>query len=170
MKHARHTLEARALDLLRPLSLHDSTLYTLRAHELWRDCDGGWSSNDRFTLARDVDLAEALRAIRRRWEVFRANYAPRARISDVDTLDAWHDYRDAAHLSLEAAGLAFVDIEASGPLVDLLDLIGDAYDIDPAAIAQDLHKARRECTLEEYPADLHQARLAALATLTNPTA
>ena len=50
-------------------------------------------------------------------------------------------------------------------LETLADLIQDPADIDPAAIAADLSKARREFTLEEYPADLHAARLSALAAL-----
>ena len=50
-------------------------------------------------------------------------------------------------------------------LATLADLIQDPADIDPAAIAQDIAKARREFTLEEYPAELHAARLAALAAL-----
>ena len=50
-------------------------------------------------------------------------------------------------------------------LATLADLIPDPADIDPAAIAADLHRARREFTEEEYPQDLHRARLAALAAL-----
>ena len=50
-------------------------------------------------------------------------------------------------------------------LATLADLIQDAEEIHPADIAADLHRARREFTLEEYPAELHAARLAALATL-----
>ena len=51
-------------------------------------------------------------------------------------------------------------------LETLADLIHDPADeIDPAAIAADISKARREFTLEEYPQDLHAARLSALAAL-----
>lgn len=160
-----HTLEARALDLLRPFSLHDSTRYTLRAHALLHD-GHGWSSNDRFTIAQDVDLAEALKAIRGRWEAFRANYSARARVSDLDSLYTWHPLdQETAGLRLEADRLAFLDIEGTGPLVTLYDLTRDAEQIDPADIRADLEKARREFTLEEYPAALHSARLAALDQL-----
>lgn len=160
-----HTLEARALDLLRPFSLHDSTRYTLRAHELTHD-GISWSSNDRFTIARDVDLPAALEAIRGRWEVFRLNYASRARVSDLDAPHERHEFAGEMLDHWEAAGLAFLDVEISGPLVALYDLTRDAEQIHPPDIRADLDKARRECTGEEYPAALHSARLEALDQLT----
>ena len=154
-----HTLEARAIDLLRPFSLHPSSRYTLRAHCLLHD-GTGWSSNDRFTIARDTDLAGALRAIRGRWEVFRANYSARARVADLDAPHERHEF-DGQVLDLwEAAGLPFLDIEASGPLVTLYDLTRDAEQIHPPDIRADLEKAR-----QDTPAALHSARLAALDLL-----
>lgn len=164
MKPRRHTLEARAFDLLRPFSLHPSTRYTIRAHALTHD-GHGWSSNDRFTIARDVDLAGALEAIRGRWEVFRANYSARARVQDVDAPHERHKFDGQVIDHWEAAGLPFLDVEAAGPLVTLYDLTRDADTIDPAAIAQDLHRARRDFTEEEYPADLHADLHAALDLL-----
>lgn len=161
--HRPHTLEARALDLLRPFSLHDSTRYTLRAHALTHDGEG-WSSNDRFTIAQDVDLAEALRSIRARWEVFRVNYSPRARVKGLETLGLTEFTGEIIDL-WEVDMLPFLDVEISGPLVTLYDLTRDAEQIHPPDIRADLEKARRDFTLEEYPAALHSARLAALDLL-----
>lgn len=163
--HRPHTLEARALDLLRPFSLHHSTRYTLRAHALTHDGEG-WSSNDRFTIARDADLAGALEAIRGRWEVFRANYSPRARVADLAAPHERHEFDGQAIDLWEVDMLPFLDIETSGPLVTLYDLTRDAEQIHPPDIRADLEKARRDFTLEEYPAALHSARLAALDVLT----
>lgn len=164
MKYRRNSLEARALDLLRPFSLHHSTRYTIRAHELTHD-GTGWSSNDRWTIARDTDLAGALEAIRGRWETFRVNYAARARVQDLDAPHERHRFADQVLDHWEAAGLPFLDIEAEGPLVTLFDQVRDADSLDLEAIAADLDKARRECTEEEYPAALHSARLEALDQL-----
>lgn len=160
-----HTLEARAIDLLRPFSLHHpSTRYTLRAHALTHDGEG-WSSNDRFTIAQDVDLPAALEAIRGRWEVFRANYSARARVADLAAPHERHEFDGQALDHWEVDCLPFLDIETSGPLVTLYDLVRDADTIDPAAIAQDIAKARREFTNDELPPALHAARLAALDQL-----
>ena len=161
----KNSLEARAVDLLRPFSLDPSTRYTLRAHALTHDGEG-WSSNDRFTIARDVDLSDALDAIRGRWEVFRTNYSPRARVSYLESFDGYqHDNEIADLWSVDC--LPFLDLEISGPLVTLYDLIRDADTIDPAAIRADLDKARRDFTEEEYPESLHLDRLAAFDQL-NP--
>jgi hypothetical protein len=55
---------------------------SIYAFELWRD-ECGWSVNDGWRLARDADLQYILKVARDRWGVFKANYMPKARISDI---------------------------------------------------------------------------------------
>ena len=84
----------------------DTQQFRAIAHELWREAEGGWSSNDRFTIARG-DKQEMLRACRGRWEVFKLNYSPRARVKDLCDI-GW----DVNHgISLECDFLPFIDIE-----------------------------------------------------------
>lgn len=86
--------------------LPDNRTFTIKAFELWADGDGSYSVNDAWFMARNVDREEALRALRGRWEVFKANYAPKARVQDIRDIG----YEDS-HISLEVDCLAFADIE-----------------------------------------------------------
>lgn len=62
--------------------------YSLRAFELWGDGDG-YSVNSAWTFERDLTPKEALRAARDRFEIYKVNYAPKARIKDLDI--EWND-------------------------------------------------------------------------------
>lgn len=60
--------------------------------------------------------------------------------------------------------------EARAALADHIDPAEPLDAVTLAAIAQDVHRARREFTLEEYPEETHAARIAAVSFLqTNPT-
>lgn len=52
------------------------------AFELWRDPDGGWTVNDGWRMITG-SVQDILPAMRDRWEVFKVNYNPRARVSDL---------------------------------------------------------------------------------------
>lgn len=78
--------------------------FRVMAHELWRESDGWWSSNDRFRIARGT-LEEIMPAIVGRWEVFKVNYAPRAAIKNLENIGF-----DSVAM-LEVDFLPFVDIE-----------------------------------------------------------
>jgi hypothetical protein len=60
--------------------------YAVIAHELWRD-DGGWSVNDSWHISRSCDREDAICHLRNRWEVFKVNYAPRARVRDIEDVN-----------------------------------------------------------------------------------
>jgi hypothetical protein len=83
--------------------------FDVAAHELWREPEGGWSSNDRWYIIRNAPLPQALDAIRNRWGVFKANYSPRARVADIT------DIGEGNYYSLECDHLPFVDITANWP-------------------------------------------------------
>ena len=98
----RQTLETTIKELLANHPA-DST-YTILAHELWRDGEG-WTSNDAWYLARNASLSEALSIARGRWEVFKVNYSPRARVADIADIG----YESGGY-SLECNHLPFIDI------------------------------------------------------------
>jgi len=98
----RQTLETAIKELLANHPA-DST-FTVFAHELWRDGEG-WTSNDRWYLARNASLSEVLSIARGRWEVFKVNYSPRARVSDIADIGY-----ESGEYSLECAHLPFIDI------------------------------------------------------------
>jgi len=62
--------------------LNETESYTVIAHELIHDGDG-WSTNSSWYLAKDADKAKVLEVARGRWEVFKANYSPRAKVKDL---------------------------------------------------------------------------------------
>ena len=98
------TLESTIRDFLTPYP--PETLFKVRAHELLHDGEG-WSSNDRFTLASAAPRDEIPAIARARWEVFKVNYSPRARVSDLADIG----YDPAIGLMLECDFLPFLDIE-----------------------------------------------------------
>jgi len=98
----RKTLETAIKELLANHPA-DST-FTVFAHELWRD-DMGWSANGAWYLARNASLSEVLSIARGRWEVFKVNYSPRARVSDIADIGY-----ESGKYSLECAHLPFIDI------------------------------------------------------------
>lgn len=82
--YRKGTLEAR-LDGLLPAY----PSYSVIAHELWADSEGGWSVNDSWYLARSCDRDEAISHLRHRWEVFKANYHPSAKVKDLVDADCF---------------------------------------------------------------------------------
>lgn len=75
------------------------------AYEMTHDGDG-WSVNSRWKMARGVDRAGVLEAARGRWEVFKVNYAPKARVRDIEEV-GYNEYVS----QIEADGLAFLEIQ-----------------------------------------------------------
>jgi len=61
----------------------DSRTYEVRAFELWRESEGGWSVNNSWRLCRDGNLSTMLDCARGRWEAFKVNYLPKARVGDI---------------------------------------------------------------------------------------
>lgn len=149
---------------LAPLAADPAARFTLRAHELTHDGDG-WSSNDRFTIGRDLPLAAALDAIAARFEVFRANYDDTATPDDLVTDDFWQPLDDeTAGIHLECACLPFLDIEATGPLATLAPYLHEdtpptREDLD--GIRSQLARDRASFTAEELPEETHATRVAA---------
>lgn len=85
------------------------------AFELLRDGDG-FSVNSGWTLKKCADREEALSVIRGRWEVFKVNYAHKARVKDIQDI-GW----TASVLSLEVDCLSFVEIRKVERVITLLE-------------------------------------------------
>ncbi len=83
--------------------------YTVRAFELWRESEGGWSVNDGWTIASNVDRESAIEALRGRWEIFKLNYLPKARVSDIQDIA---DMEGESKLEVDCTAFADIEIEA----------------------------------------------------------
>lgn len=104
-QYRKGTLESK-LDEMLP----EYPSYAVIAHELWRD-DGGWSVNDSWYLSRSCDREEAIYHLRNRWEVFKANYHPKARVSDLSDAN-WSG--DEFPSLLEVDCIPFAEIRNAG--------------------------------------------------------
>ncbi len=84
----RQTLETAIAEILAPVLAFDpAATFDVYGCELWRDESGGWTFNDAFRMVREADLATVKETARARWEIFRLNYSPRARVADIDVLE-----------------------------------------------------------------------------------
>ena len=103
----------------------------VRAHDLWAEPEGGWTSNDRFEIHRvsldsnlEVDTKdeekECIDAILGRLEVFKANYDKDATPSDIADISDWSPTNPFSEIMLEVNQIPFVDIEIE---IDPLKLI-----------------------------------------------
>ena len=81
--------------------------FAVRAFELWREPEG-WSMNDSWKLASGCNRERLLEIARGRWEVFKANYASRARVCDIEDTG----YVDGL-IDLEVDCLPFLGIETT---------------------------------------------------------
>lgn len=105
------TLEQHIASLL---SNAPGATFDVMVHELWRDSEGGWSSNDRWHIILNASLPYTLAILRERWEIFKANYSPKARVADITGIGEGNYY------SLECGHLPFVDITVNDHPVHVL--------------------------------------------------
>jgi len=103
----KHTLESKMKASLLEGGIEQGATFDVIAHELLNDGDG-WSTNTSWFLVRGADLSGVLEAARGRWEVFKVNYHPRARVSDI--IDAGFDER----YLFEVDHIPFLDVRPSG--------------------------------------------------------
>jgi hypothetical protein len=95
-------LETKIRDMI--LEATQASRFNVVAHELWGEPEGGFSTNSSWYIASNADIDEVLEAARGRWEVFKANYLPKARVADIQDTG----FNDS--LSLEVDYLPFIDI------------------------------------------------------------
>ena len=97
-------LETRIRNLINETNATDESRFDIVAHELWGNSRDGFETNSSWYVATNADLSQVLEAARGRWEVFKANYLPKARVSEI--VDA--GFND--NLSLEVDCVPFLEI------------------------------------------------------------
>jgi hypothetical protein len=97
-------LETKIRQLINEANPNENTRFEVIAFELWGNAREGFDCNNAWGIARNADLAEVLEAARARWEVFKVNYLPKARVCDIE--DTGYD----SNLSLEVDCVPFLEI------------------------------------------------------------
>jgi hypothetical protein len=97
-------LESKIRNLISATNASSLSRFDVIAFELWGNSREGFDCNNSWHIARGVELNEALEAARGRWEVFKVNYAPKARVRDI--VDTGYD----ANLALEVDCIPFLEI------------------------------------------------------------
>jgi hypothetical protein len=99
-------LETKIRNLISETQPTNNSRFNVVAHELWGNASEGFETNSSWYIATNATLEEVLEAARGRWEVFKLNYLPGARISDIQ--DTGFD----STLSLEVDYVPFLEIRA----------------------------------------------------------
>ena len=97
-------LETKIRNLITEANATDETRFDIVAHELWGNSREGFETNTSWYIKTNSTLEEALEAARGRWEVFKLNYLPKARVGDIT--DTGYDNT----LSLEVDCVPFLEI------------------------------------------------------------
>lgn len=106
----RQKLETAILELLRTgIAIPEAELYNVTAYGLTHDGEG-WSVNSPFRFGREVTFERLLEIARGRWEVFKGNYMPKARVSDISDIGY-----DGETFELECAYVPFLQISLCKP-------------------------------------------------------
>ena len=97
-------LETKIRSLINETNPASEARFDVVAHELWGNSQEGFSTNSSWFIATNADLSQVLEAARGRWEVFKVNYLPKARVCDIADIG----YDD--NLSLEVDCVPFLEI------------------------------------------------------------
>lgn len=99
------TLEQTISAMLELAEFPEGSRFDVVGFELTHDGEG-WSVNQPFTMRADVEADEIPAIARGRWEIFKQNYMPRARVKDIAFLDSGSE----TDCEIECGGLAFITI------------------------------------------------------------
>jgi hypothetical protein len=100
-------LETKIRSLINETNPSIRARFDVVAHELWGNSKEGFETNTSWFILRNADLSQVLEVARGRWEVFKANYHPKARVCDIT--DTGFD----STLSLEVDHVSFLEIRLS---------------------------------------------------------
>lgn len=103
----QNTLESKIRAMILEVNALPEARFDVVAFELWGNAREGFETNSAWYIANNADLAEVLEAARARWEIFKANYLPKARVSDIS--DTGFD----STLSLEVDSVPFLEIRVA---------------------------------------------------------
>ena len=99
-------LENKIRNLINETNATSEARFDVVAHELWGNSREGFETNSSWFITKGADLSQVLEAARGRWEVFKVNYLPKARVCDIE------DYSCDSTLSLEVDCVPFLEIRA----------------------------------------------------------
>jgi hypothetical protein len=97
-------LETKIRQLITEANPDANARFDVVAFELWGNPREGFETNSAWFLSTNADADQVLQDARGRWEVFKANYLPRARVCDIT--DTGFD----STLSLEVDSVPFLEI------------------------------------------------------------
>jgi hypothetical protein len=100
-------LETKIRNLITETNATSETRFDVVAHELWGNSREGFSTNSSWYIATNADISQVLTSARGRWEVFKLNYLPKARVGDIT--DSGYD----STLCLEVDYVPFLEIRLS---------------------------------------------------------
>lgn len=98
------TLEKKISQLLNEANHPSNARFKVVAFELWGNSREGFEYNSSWYIANDADIEKVLESARGRWEAFKVNYLPKARVSDI--ADIGFD----STISLEVDSIPFLEI------------------------------------------------------------
>ncbi len=99
-------LETKIRNLISETQPTNETRFNVIAHELWGNSREGFETNSSWYIATNADIEIVLESARARWEVFKVNYLPKARVRDIQ--DTGYD----DNLNLEVDCVPFLEIRA----------------------------------------------------------
>jgi len=99
-------LENKIRNLITETNATNDSRFDVVAFELWGNSREGFETNSSWYIATNATLEQVLESARARWEVFKVNYIPKARVSDIS--DTGFD----STLSLEVDYVPFLEIRA----------------------------------------------------------
>ena len=99
-------LETKISNLINETNATSESRFDVIAHELWGNSKEGFETNESWFIIRNADLSQVLEAARGRWEVFKVNYLPKARVCGIT--DSGYD----STLSLEVDFVPFLEIRS----------------------------------------------------------
>ena len=100
-------LETKIRNLINETNANNESRFDVVAFELWGNSRDGFDCNNAWKIATNADLSQVLEAARGRWEIFKLNYLPKARVGDIT--DSGYD----DNLSLEIDCVPFLEIRLS---------------------------------------------------------
>jgi hypothetical protein len=99
-------LETKIRNLISETNATNKSRFDVIAHELWGNSREGFETNSSWYIATNADIETVLESARARWEIFKVNYLPKARVCDIS--DTGFD----STLSLEVNCVPFLEIRA----------------------------------------------------------
>jgi len=97
-------LETKIRQLINQSNPDANARFEVVAFELWGNASEGFDCNSAWKIAWNADIDVVLESARERWEIFKVNYLPKARVCDLT--DTGFD----STLSLEVDSVPFLEI------------------------------------------------------------